>query len=127
MSKYHKKVLRKQGECIFGNEKPITLGPRIPGQLVLASLHRQYMLNEIWGPPLTKSWIRYWYIHVIVLLPFTFNRSLLQEYSTFVCRGHRFAYTHIKIYGRGYDVLAPISSCTIVFGVFGMVPHVTCL
>ena len=21
MSKYHKKVLRKQGECIFGNEK----------------------------------------------------------------------------------------------------------
>ena len=30
-----------------------------PGQLVLASLCRQYMLKEIWGPPLTKSWIRY--------------------------------------------------------------------
>ena len=25
MSKYHKKVLRKQGECIFGNEKPVSL------------------------------------------------------------------------------------------------------
>ena len=24
MSKYHKKVLRKQGKCIFGNEKPIS-------------------------------------------------------------------------------------------------------
>ena len=24
MSKYHKKVLRKQGECIFGNEKPVS-------------------------------------------------------------------------------------------------------
>ena len=24
-----------------------------------ASLCRQYMLKEIWGPPLTKSWIRY--------------------------------------------------------------------
>ena len=63
MSKYHKKVLRKQGECIFGNEKPIgfwgpKVGPRPPGQLVLTSLmrdlallRRQYMLKEIWGPP----------------------------------------------------------------------------
>ena len=25
----------------------------------LALLRRQYMLKEIWGPPLTKSWIRY--------------------------------------------------------------------
>ena len=42
MSKYHKKVLRKQGECIFGNEKPVSFrgpkGPQTPGQLVLASL-----------------------------------------------------------------------------------------
>ena len=71
MSKYHKKVLRKQGEYIFGNEKPVSfqgpkVGPGPPSQLVLtllmhglALLHRQYMLKEIWGPPLTKSWIRY--------------------------------------------------------------------
>ena len=26
MSKYHKKVLRKQGECIFGNENPSASG-----------------------------------------------------------------------------------------------------
>ena len=33
MSKYHKKVLRKQGECIFGNEKPVSFwGPKVgPG------------------------------------------------------------------------------------------------
>ena len=29
----------------------------------LALLHRQYMLKEIWGPPLTKSWIRYCSAH----------------------------------------------------------------
>ena len=30
MSKYHKKVLRKQGECIFGNEKPVSFqGPKV--------------------------------------------------------------------------------------------------
>ena len=29
MSKYHQKVLRKQGECIFGNEKPVSFwGPK---------------------------------------------------------------------------------------------------
>ena len=35
MSKYHKKVLRKQGECIFGNEKPVSFwDPKVgPGPL----------------------------------------------------------------------------------------------
>ena len=58
MSKYHKKVLRKQGECIFGNEKPVSLVT--PGQLVLASLTRLsfatlaiYAKRNL-GPPLNQ-------------------------------------------------------------------------
>ena len=65
MSKYHKKVLRKQGECIFGNEKPISFwGPKAgPRPLAnycslrshnFTSLRRQCMLKEIWGPPLNQ-------------------------------------------------------------------------
>ena len=43
MSKYHKKVLRKQRECIFDNEKPVSfqgpkVGPRPPAQLVFTLL-----------------------------------------------------------------------------------------
>ena len=58
MSKYHKKVLRKQGECIFGNEKPISF--RTPSQLVLASLARLcFVTSAIYakrnlGPPLNQ-------------------------------------------------------------------------
>ena len=69
MSKYHKKVLRKQGECIFGNEKPVSFwapkaGPRPPSQLVLTSLVQLHFATSAIFPkrnlaPLTKSWIRY--------------------------------------------------------------------
>ena len=63
MSKYHKKVLRKQGECIFGNEKPVSfrgpkVGPGPPSQLVLASLMwLRFATSAIYakrnlGPPL---------------------------------------------------------------------------
>ena len=59
MSKYHKKVLRKQGECIFGNEKPVSF--RGPGaQLVLTSLARlSFPTSAIYvkrnlGPPLNQ-------------------------------------------------------------------------
>ena len=66
MSKYHKKVLRKQGECIFGNEKPISFlgplraGPGPPSQLVLASLTQlRFAMSAIYtkrnlDPPLNQ-------------------------------------------------------------------------
>ena len=58
MSKYHKKVLRKQGECIFGNGKPVSFWGT--SQLVLA-LHTQlsFATSAIYakrnlGPPLNQ-------------------------------------------------------------------------
>ena len=91
MSKYHKKVLRKQGECIFGNEKPISFqapkaGPR-PGQLVLALLRRQYFLKEIWGPP----------------------NQILDPLLIYMCTG-----TYVNICARCYvSVIKPVAKRTV--------------
>ena len=43
MSKYHKKVLRKQGECIFGNEKPVSLALCILFDLHITLTHAKIL------------------------------------------------------------------------------------
>ena len=70
--KIEEKVPGKVGECIFDSQKCKSFqGPKAgPGPQPIfysslrlpdfASLCRQNLAKNFWGPPLTKSWICYW-------------------------------------------------------------------
>ena len=72
LKKIEEKVPGKVGECIFDSQKCKSFqGPKAgPGPRPIfygslrspdfASLRWQNIGKNFWGPPLTKSWIRYW-------------------------------------------------------------------
>ena len=103
MSKYHKKVLRKQGECIFGNEKPVSFqspkaGPRPwPTSAHFATLVIYAKRNL--GPPLNQildPLLGYPYVSPDMLTPYLYKASscFLNLCTSYFCSTNQNSHGH---------------------------------